>query len=101
MKGCIHPEISGVFRSQETVTSSMVVNELSRSVLVFVISYVVQCSDHSHKVTAQLDAGVDTEAEIVAGIEAHNFLRSLHGVQNLTRNETLDHEAQQRFLTYL
>lgn len=56
--------------------------------------------DHSHKVTAQLDAGVDREAETVAGIEAHNFLRSLHGVQNLTRNETLDHEAQQRFPTY-
>ena len=48
------------------------------------------------KVHAQLDAGIDKEEQIRLGIEAHNYLRSLHGVQPLTRNVTLDGEAQQQ-----
>ena len=47
-------------------------------------------------VEAQLDAGIDKEDQIRLGIDAHNHLRSLHGVQPLTRNITLDGEAQQQ-----
>ena len=34
------------------------------------------------------------DSQIILGIEAHNYLRSLHGCQNLMRNVTLDNEAQ-------